>query len=98
VRTVERGHLPLSPAIYIVSQQTNIQVASGYRADRAFRKFGTVNGNRADAMAAFAKSWRREWAMEKLTTKLSAQDRVILFCVATGIVHGSVGMSFRIGA
>jgi hypothetical protein len=49
-------------------------------------------------MAAFAKSWRREWAMEKLTTKLSAQDRVILFCVATGIVHGSVGMSFRIGA
>jgi hypothetical protein len=23
--------------------------------------------------------------MEKLTTKLSAQDRVILFCVATGI-------------
>jgi hypothetical protein len=29
--------------------------------------------------------------MEKpTTTKLSAQDRVILFCVATGIHHGSV--------
>ena len=25
--------------------------------------------------------------MEKPTTKLSAQDRVILFCVASGIVH-----------
>jgi hypothetical protein len=31
--------------------------------------------------------------MEKLTTKLSAQDRVILFCVASGIVHGSVGIT-----
>jgi hypothetical protein len=30
--------------------------------------------------------------MEKPTTKLSAQDRVILFCVATGIDHGSVGI------
>ena len=30
--------------------------------------------------------------MEKPTTKLSAQDRVILFCVATGIGHGSVGI------
>jgi hypothetical protein len=30
--------------------------------------------------------------MEKSTTKLSAQDRVILFCVATGIDHGSVGI------
>jgi hypothetical protein len=28
--------------------------------------------------------------MEKPTTQLSAQDRVILFCVATGIDHGSV--------
>jgi hypothetical protein len=28
--------------------------------------------------------------MEKPTTKLSAQDRVILFCAATGINHGSV--------
>ena len=28
--------------------------------------------------------------MEKPTTKLSAQDRVILFCVATGIDHSSV--------
>jgi hypothetical protein len=28
--------------------------------------------------------------MEKPTTKLSAQDRVILFCVATGINDGSV--------
>jgi hypothetical protein len=31
--------------------------------------------------------------MEKLTTKLSAGDRVILFCVATGIVHGAVGIT-----
>jgi len=30
--------------------------------------------------------------MEKSTTKLSAQDRVILFCVANGIDHGSVGI------
>jgi hypothetical protein len=30
--------------------------------------------------------------MEKPTTKLSAQDRVILFCVATGIHHASVGI------
>ena len=28
----------------------------------------------------------------KATTKLSAQDRVILFCVATGIDHASVGI------
>ena len=41
---------------------------------------------------AFVQSWRRELAMEKLTTKLSAQARVILFCVATGIGHGSVGI------
>ena len=31
--------------------------------------------------------------MEKPTTKLSAQDRVILFCVATGIQHASVGIN-----
>jgi hypothetical protein len=30
--------------------------------------------------------------MEKPTTKLSAQDCVILFCVATGIDYGSVGI------
>jgi hypothetical protein len=30
--------------------------------------------------------------MEKPTTKLSAQDRVILFSVATGVGHGSVGI------
>jgi hypothetical protein len=30
--------------------------------------------------------------MEKPTTTLTAQDRVILFCVATGISHGSVGI------
>ena len=29
--------------------------------------------------------------MEKPTTKLSAPDCVILFCVANGIHHGSVG-------
>jgi hypothetical protein len=31
--------------------------------------------------------------MEKPTTKLNAQDHMILFCVATGIVHGSVGIT-----
>jgi hypothetical protein len=31
--------------------------------------------------------------MEKPTTKLGAQDRVILFCVGTGIAHGSVGIT-----
>jgi hypothetical protein len=31
--------------------------------------------------------------MEKPTTKLSAPDCVILFCVATGIHNGSVGIT-----
>jgi hypothetical protein len=31
--------------------------------------------------------------MEKPTTTLTAQDRVILFCVATGIDHGAIGIS-----
>jgi hypothetical protein len=31
--------------------------------------------------------------MEKSTTKPSAHDRVILFCVATGIHHGLVGIT-----
>jgi hypothetical protein len=30
--------------------------------------------------------------MAKTTTKLSAQDRVILFCAATGIDHAAVGI------
>ena len=30
--------------------------------------------------------------MAKATTKLSAQDRVILFCAATGIDHAAVGI------
>jgi hypothetical protein len=47
---------------------------------------------REAAMAAFAKSWRREQAMAKPTTELSAQDQVILFCVATGIDHAAVGI------
>src|SRR5262249_3105707 len=42
---------------------------------------------------AFVQSWRRKLTLEKPTTKLNAQDRVILFCVATGIVHGSVGIT-----
>jgi hypothetical protein len=29
---------------------------------------------------------------KSLTTKLSAQDRVILFCAATGIDHAAVGI------
>ena len=31
--------------------------------------------------------------MDKPTTTLSPQDRVILFCVATGIVYSSVGIT-----
>jgi hypothetical protein len=31
--------------------------------------------------------------MEKLTTTLSAHDRVILFCVATAIDHGAAGIT-----
>jgi hypothetical protein len=34
--------------------------------------------------------------MEKPTTKLSAPDCVILFCVATGIHNGSVGMAAKV--
>jgi hypothetical protein len=30
--------------------------------------------------------------MSKTTTKLTAQDRVILFCTATGIDHAAVGI------
>jgi hypothetical protein len=30
--------------------------------------------------------------MAKTTTKLNAQDRVILFCAATGINHAAVGI------
>jgi hypothetical protein len=34
--------------------------------------------------------------MAKPTTKLSAQDRVILFCVATGIEHAAVGILVQV--
>jgi hypothetical protein len=30
--------------------------------------------------------------MAKATTKLNAQDRVILFCAATGIDHAAIGI------
>lgn len=30
--------------------------------------------------------------MAKATTKLNAQDRVILFCAATGVDHAAVGI------
>jgi hypothetical protein len=33
--------------------------------------------------------------MAKPTTELSAQDRVILFCAATGIDHAAVGILAR---
>ena len=33
--------------------------------------------------------------MAKATTKLNAQDRVILFCAATGIDHAAVGIHAR---
>src|SRR5262245_35705492 len=39
---------------------------------------------REAAMAAFARSWRRE-AITKTTAPLTAQERVILFCTATGV-------------
>jgi hypothetical protein len=42
-------------------------------------------------MAGFVGSWGEE-AMAKTTTKLSAEDRVILFCTATGIDHAAVGI------
>jgi hypothetical protein len=41
-------------------------------------------------MAAFAKSWRRDYTMAKPTTELSAQGQVILFCAATDIDHAGV--------
>jgi hypothetical protein len=47
---------------------------------------------REAAIAAFPKSWRREQAMAKPTIELSAQDKVILFCVAIGIDHAAVGI------
>jgi hypothetical protein len=34
--------------------------------------------------------------MAKATTKLNAQDRVILFCAATGIDHAVVGILARV--
>jgi len=33
--------------------------------------------------------------MAKATTKLNAEDRVILFCAATGIDHAAVGILAR---
>jgi hypothetical protein len=66
-------------------------LAFGYHEDRT--PTHDYEATREAAMAAFAKTWRREWVMEKLTTKLSAEDRVILFCVASGIVHGSVSIT-----
>src|SRR5262249_38329852 len=37
----------------------------------------------------------RQWAMAKATTKLNAEDRVILFCAAAGIEHAAVGIFAR---
>ena len=47
---------------------------------------------REAAVAAFAKSWRAGVAMAKTTT-LTAQERVILFCTATGVSHAAVGIT-----
>jgi hypothetical protein len=41
-------------------------------------------------MVAFSNRWRRSGP--EVTTKLNAQDRVILFCAATGIDHAAVGI------
>ena len=46
-------------------------------------------------MAKRLESLRPDRAMAKTTTKLNAQDRVILFCVATGIDHAAVGIVAR---
>ncbi len=43
-------------------------------------------------MVVFAKSGGGSRSMAKGTTKLNAQDRVILFCTATGIDHAAVGI------
>ena len=37
----------------------------------------------------------RQLAMAKATTKLNAEDRMILFCAATGIDHAAVGIRAR---
>jgi hypothetical protein len=42
-------------------------------------------------MAAFALAARV--AMAKTTTPLTAQERVILFCTATGVGHAAVGIT-----
>src|SRR5215813_1524287 len=48
---------------------------------------------REAAMAAFAKKLATGVAMAKTTTPLTAQERVILFCTATGVSHAAVGIT-----
>jgi hypothetical protein len=47
---------------------------------------------REAAIAAFAKKLAKGICHDKGDTKLNAQDRVILFCAATGIDHHAVGI------
>jgi hypothetical protein len=48
---------------------------------------------REAAMAAFAKKLVPGVAMAKTTTPLTAQERVILFCTATGVSHAALGIT-----
>jgi hypothetical protein len=45
------------------------------------------------AVMAFVQSGDGSRPMAKATTKLTAQERVILFCTATGISHTAVGIT-----
>jgi hypothetical protein len=55
-----------------------------------------THGSRAGACVCDGRLCRElaagEEAMAKTTTKLSAEDRVILFCAATGIDHAAIGI------
>src|SRR5215831_5829598 len=48
---------------------------------------------REAAMAAFPKKLATGVAMAKTTPPLTAQERVILFCTATGVSHAAVGIT-----
>jgi hypothetical protein len=64
-------------------------VAFGHHEDRT-----STHGyepTREAAMAAFGKSWRREWAAQA-DDETQRAGPVILFCVGTGIDHAAVGI------
>ena len=52
-----------------------------------------IAGSRRTATSLRSRApWRRSVGQAKATTMLNAQDRVILFCAATGIDHAAVGI------